>query len=194
MNRKIFDSIIKTQGSPVQETTEWRIFLEFCSTYLKAQKIKDPIVVELGTLYNRQKAFYEQLFGAEHIGIDISDKHGTPDILGDTRDPKVLAELMRRLRGRPIDILFIDASHRYEDVTEDFEAYSPLCSGLVVLHDTERFRNNRGKKSSQIWKFWNEIGLGTYEGAEEYKYYPLISIFKRRVRGRQRGIGIIVKG
>lgn len=191
MNKRIFNSLIKERGLK-QESTEWRMFLEFCSAYLKNNKIKNPVVVELGTLNNKQKAFYEQLFDAEHIGIDISDERGKPDILGDTHAPETLAKLMRKLNGRPIDILFIDASHLYEDVIEDFESYSPLCSGLVVIHDTETLRNTK-RKSIQVWKFWDEIRLGTYEGAEEYKDFPLLSIFKRRTKGRQRGIGIIVK-
>ena len=192
MNKRTFDSLIN-RGGLKQDYTEWKMFLEFCSEYLKKHKIKNPVVVELGVLNNRQKAFYEQLLDAEHIGIEISDKRCKPDIRGDTHDPKTLAKLMRKLNGRPIDILFIDAAHKYEDVTKDFEMYSPLCTGLVVFHDTETFRNT-SRQLIRVWEFWDEIKLGTYEGKTEYKHYPLISIFNRRKGGSQRGTGIMVKG
>ena len=192
MNKRTFDSLIK-RGGLKQDYGEWKIFLEFCSQYLKDHKIKYPIVVELGVLNNRQKAFYEQLLDAEHIGIDIHDKKSKPDIHGDSHDPKTLAKLMRKLDGRPIDILFIDAAHKYEDVTKDFEMYSPLCTGIVAFHDTETFRNT-SRQLIRVWQFWDEMKSGTYEGAAEYKQYPLISIFKRRKGGSQRGTGIMVKG
>lgn len=191
MNKRIFNTLMKDRGLK-QEPTEWKMFLEFCSGYLKDQKIKNPIVVELGTYKNKQKAFYEQLLGAEHIGVEKSDKEPKPDIYGDSHDPKTLAKLMRKLKGRPIDILFIDAAHQYEDVVEDFEMYSPLCNGLVIIHDTETLRDT-SRKLIRVWQFWDEIRLGTYEGKADYKQYPLISIFKRREHGRQRGTGIIVK-
>lgn len=184
MNIKLFNQLMKRPGLK-QEITEWKIFLEFCSVWLKKQKIKKPIVVELGILNNNQKAFYEQLFNAEHIGIDVFDDRGKPDVLGDTHDVKTFKMLKRKLGNRLIDILFIDASHFYDDARKDFEIYQPLCTGLVVLHGTETYRNTK-RKSSQVWKLWDDL-------KQIYPEFPFISIFKRRKRGNQRGIGIIVK-
>ena len=186
MNTRMFNQLMNLSGLK-QEPTEWKIFLEFCSAWLKKQKIKEPVVVELGILNNRQKAFYEQLFDAEHIGIDISKERSIPDIFGNTHHTKTIEALKRRLGKRSIDILFIDASHFYDDAVLDYEMYESLCTGLVVLHDIETYRNT-GRKSSQVWKLWDQIKEGFHaEG------YPLISIFKRRKRGNQRGIGIIQK-
>ncbi len=184
MNTRIFNQLMKQPGLK-QEPTEWKLFLDFCSAWLKEQKIKDPVVVELGILNNRQKAFYEQLFEAEHIGIEISNERSTPDICGNTHHTKTIEALKRRLGTRSIDILFIDASHFYDDAMLDYEMYAPLCSGLVVLHDIETYRGT-GRKSSQVWKLWDQLKEG-------FTAYPLISIFKRRNRGNQRGIGIIKK-
>ena len=184
MNTRIFNSLIKEPGLK-QEPTEWEIFLNFCSAWLKKQKIKEPVVVELGILNNRQKPFYKQLLNAEHIGIDISDERGKPDILGDTHDAKTIEKLKKKLGGRPIDILFIDASHTYDDVALDYEIYNPLCSGLTILHDIETHRNT-GRESSGVWRLWDEL-------EKIYTEYPLISIFKKRKRGNQRGIGIRIK-
>jgi len=184
MNKKIFHTLTKEPGLE-QQPPEWMYFLEFCSMYLKNNKIKNPIVVELGVAAGKQKAFWEQLFNAEHISIDISDEKSEPDILGNTHDPKTLAKLTRKLGGRPIDILFIDASHVYEDVKKDYELYSPLCDKIVALHDIETRRGSR-RKSAQVWKFWDEIKGGAHTG-------PVITIFQRRRKGIQKGIGIVMK-
>lgn len=42
-----------------------------------------------------------------------------------------------RTWSKPIDLLFIDGSHRYEDVLADFEAFFPhvVPGGLVAFHD-----------------------------------------------------------
>lgn len=184
MNKKIFHTLTKIPGLQ-QQSPEWKLFLELCSIYLRDNKIKNPIVVELGSGIGRQQAFYEQLLNAEYIGIDISKERGTPDILGDTHDPETLAVLKKMLGERSIDILFIDASHVYEDVKKDYELYSPLCNNIVALHDTETFRGT-GRKSAQVWKLWDEIRGGAHTG-------PVVEIFQRRRRGAQGGIGMVMK-
>ena len=55
-------------------------------------------------------------------------------IRGDTRDDLTLARV--KARG-PYDWLFIDAGHGINEVTSDWERYSPLVppGGVVVFHD-----------------------------------------------------------
>jgi len=198
MNKKIFHTLTKEPGLQ-QKLSEWMHFLEFCSMYLRNNKIKHPVVVELGIGAGKQKKFWEQLFNAEHIGIDIVDK-GEPDILGDTHDPKTLEKLKSYLKGikprdsisshsirgeKLIDILFIDASHIYEDVKKDYELYSPLCNGIVALHGIETYRGT-GRKLVRVWEFWDEIKGGAHLA-------PIITIFQRHRRGAQGGIGIVTK-
>ena len=52
----------------------------------------------------------------------------------------------------PIDILFIDGSHEYEDVKADFEAFFPLVKkgGIVAFHDI------KGKWTGVI-RYWDEV-------------------------------------
>jgi len=191
MNMKSFNQLMK-RGHLKQEPSEWKTFLDFCSIFLRNHKIKNPVVVELGILHDAQEAFWNQLFVAEHIGIDISDVRARPDILGDTHDPKTLKALKRKLNGRPINILFIDADHTYDAVKKDFEVYSPLCNDIIVLHDIETCRH--GKRASvEVWKFWDELKLKAEQGDEELKDFMFITIFKKCQRGRQRGMGLIIK-
>ncbi|MCK4824601.1 class I SAM-dependent methyltransferase, partial [bacterium] len=162
MNLRIFKKLME-ESRPMQEYREWQTFLEICSTYLKTHRIKNPVVVEIGMWEGAQKKFYEELFNAEYIGIDLSNARSTPDILGDSQNLDTLKKLKRKLKGRRIDILYIDGSHVYEAVKRDFELYAPLSDGIVAFHDIETFRNT-GRKSAQVWKFWDELKSAACRG------------------------------
>lgn len=180
---------------PSQHPPEWRMFLEICSLYLEKYQIKNPVVVELGIWRNLQKKFWVQLFGAEHIGIDLSNRRSRPEIHGSTHNPETLRKLKKMLKGRKIDILFIDACHHYEPVKRDFEMYSPLCNGIVALHDIENQRD-RGNWRREVWKFWDELREKAINGKiGEYEKYLFISINQARNRSRSRrvGLGMILK-
>jgi predicted O-methyltransferase YrrM len=55
----------------------------------------------------------------------------------DSHEPSTVETVRGCLRGKEIDLLFIDGDHTYEGVRQDFEAYAPLVkpSGLIVFHD-----------------------------------------------------------
>jgi len=71
-------------------------------------------------------------------------------------------EAVRRW-SRPIGLLFIDGSHRYEDVKRDYEDWSPYIvrDGCLVFDDCAQ--KNRGvlrfvdqvKRSERIWGDWD---------------------------------------
>jgi len=188
---------LMAEGAPNQQPSEWLMFLEVCSTYLEKHDIENPIVVELGLFRNYQKKFYEQLFGAEHIGININGRHCTPDITGNTHSVRTQEALKKKLRekGKPINILFIDASHRYEDVKKDFEIYSPLCADIVAIHDIELGRNGSDDKST-AWKFWDELKEKAFIELEGYERFTFLSICRRsfkRANAGCLGIGVMIK-
>jgi len=187
MNIELFNELMTPK--PFQFRPEWQLFLELCEMYLIKHKIENPIVVELGCWRNRQKKFYEQILNAEHYGIDISASH-SPDILGNTHDPKVMNSLKKKLKGRQIDILFIDASHDYGDVKKDFELYSPLCDRIIAFHDIESYRYLKGKKT-RVWKFWDELKRNVNKGVEGYRHLMLVSLHQHR--GGNMGIGMVIK-
>lgn len=136
---------------PWQNPKEWRTYLEFIEGYFRCRKIKNPFVVELGVLDNNQKKFYEELLGYTHIGIDI-DPEKKPDIVGDSKDFTTVNKLEKKLGGREISLLFIDADHKYESVKKDYELFSPFVKNLIVLHDVVLldYKNTVGR-------FWNEL-------------------------------------
>jgi len=181
MNLELFNELMKVR--PSQHLTEFRTYLELCELYLKRMRIKNPLVVELGIYNNAQKKFYKQLLNAEHIGVDASN-----------HDTKTLKALKEKLNGRPIDILFIDAGHEYEDIKKDYKMYAPLCSGIVALHDTE-LRRNTSRTSAQVWRFWDELkekGRKAIDGHEDYLF---VSLHQRHYENWNKnvGLGIIIK-
>jgi len=97
MNLEHFNVLLSGGYHVWQQPQEWRLFLEFVDTYFKNRKIERPIVVELGTAGNSQKKYYEELLGARHIGINISNKRGESDILGNTHDEGTLGKLKSML-------------------------------------------------------------------------------------------------
>ena len=195
MNLQLFNEMTRKGHGPQLRKFEWRVFLEFCERYLKDYEIKNPVAVELGVFKGRQGKFYEKLLGAEYIGIDILDRYLVPDIQGDTHDPKTLDILKKRLNGRAIDILFIDASHSYECVKKDFEMYAPLCTGVVGFHDIEsgRYKNSA---IDGVYRFWDELKNTRYSDTKIHENYVFSTIhyvhYKEMCR-RTLGIGMMLK-
>ena len=149
MNQVLFNKYA-AEALPNVDLEEWRLFLEWAERYVFRNGIENPLVVEIGTQKGRQKRFWTNLFGWDHMGIDITDRLGKPDILGDSQDPGTLARLNERLGGRPIDILYIDGDHSYQSAKKDYEIYSPLATGAVAFHDVRQDR-------FAVKKFWQDL-------------------------------------
>lgn len=196
MNQKLFDELMVKGSGPYQRRVEWEAFLEACDKYLRKYDIKHPVVVEIGTFKNRQKKFWEQLFNAEHIGININAKYEMPDILGDSHKSETMVTLKQKLRGRAIDILYIDASHRYESVEADFKIYGPLCTGIIGFHDIESGRYEERQERDGVYRFWTDLRTQRYKETKEGEKWLFVSIhqchFEEKIR-RGLGIGVIIK-
>lgn len=180
MNLEHFNALLNSGHHVWQQPQEWRLFLEFIDAYFKNRKIERPIIVELGTAGNSQKKYYEELLGARHIGINISNSHREPDILGNTHDEGTLGKLKSMLGNKPINLLFIDACHNYQDVKRDYEMYAPLTKNIVAFHDIKLQRE-------EVRLFWKEVG-------EIEKHNPKLSIYSYSKRHNIiMGIGMILK-
>lgn len=60
------------------------------------------------------------------------------------------------LRGRKLDLLFIDGDHSYEGVKSDYLMYKSLVKvgGLIVFHDINLMED---LPDCEVYKFWNEL-------------------------------------
>lgn len=145
-----FDNLFKL-GMPIQNIREWQIYLGIIETYFRIRKIENPIIVELGVAWNKQKKHYEELLNYTHIGIDMScwKNAPKPDIIGDSRDPETVKKLKEKLNGQPINLLFIDGDHDPAVAKKDYELFSPLVKNIIVLHDVVSYKS--------LAKLWNEL-------------------------------------
>jgi predicted O-methyltransferase YrrM len=89
--------------------------------------------------------FYEHALGNQKVILIDGNSQTTH-----TRDL-----LIDALNGHKIDLLFIDADHRYEGVKRDFELYSPLVApgGIIGFHDIGK----QNQKLARVDKFWKEV-------------------------------------
>lgn len=164
-----------------QDSVEYRLFIEYVGQFFLMRKIFNPLVVEIGTRRNRQKQFYEEFLNAEHIGIDVSDRYGKPDILGDSHDKKTYAELVKKLKGRLVDLLFIDGDHTFDGVRDDYFMYESLVPrGIIAVHDIACERKN-----VDVPLFWSNLIQSDHR-------YPYMTFFNWREKDRM-GIGLQVR-
>jgi len=166
--------------------TAWRGHEDFAIWLVK--ELKPKVIVELGTEFG----FSTFVFAAPKIGtvygIDWfkgDEFTGIPDTKKMFMDFK--KEVSKRfginnikvIEGRftdvvkkwnkPIDILHIDGSHRYEDVKEDYKNWSKFVKkdGIILLHDVHVPQDQRfgvGRFFDEIdppkLKFFHSFGLG----------------------------------
>jgi predicted O-methyltransferase YrrM len=83
---------------------------------------------------------------------------------GGSTDNETLKRVGAILGSRELDILFIDAGHRYEAVTADFLAYRGFVreGGLIALHDVisdyrTRFGATNGPWGGDVPQAWKRV-------------------------------------
>jgi hypothetical protein len=174
-----------------QHVPEWRTFLEYASGYFGTRNIDRPVVVEIGVLDGAQRGFYEDLLGAEYIGIDVNPK-SPADIVGDSAALETVNRLAWMLGSRAIDLLFIDGCHTYEGVKADYEIYGPMTRHIVAIHDIHTPKLDARDKT-EVFRLWNEI-LATNRTDTLVTIQAHNDRDPRRFNGRQLGIGLVIKG
>ena len=199
MNTDLFYALLdrteqnNTQGKNRlnQHVPEWLTFLEFVGSLFVSRDVPKPIVVEIGVLDGAQRMFYETLFDAKYIGIDINPK-APATIHGDSRKPGVLYQLKEQLNGSHIDLLFIDGLHTYEGVKSDYDIFNPLVRHVTAIHDILTPKNGPQDEVNVI-PFWNELKetntKDTLITVQHHNPKPA-DVFN----GRPLGIGMVVKG
>lgn len=79
-------------------------------------------------------------------------------------------EVLPTMRKRKFDLIFVDGSHRYQDVANDLELVKGLLAenGLIVVHDTIYYREGPGKAAKEFVQKYNmasiEVPQKNYRG------------------------------
>jgi len=129
-------------------------------TLLEAQP---KIIVEIGTFYGGSARLWQHLFRPDvlitidrkKLAADMDFCHYLSDHL--SQDPRTVAAVTDFLDGAPIDFLFIDGGHLYDEVKADFETYAPLvrAGGIVMFHDI----HNHNPGVVEVPRYWQELKL-----------------------------------
>jgi cephalosporin hydroxylase len=116
-------------------------------------EVKPDLVVECGTFKGGSSIMWAMILeeinpGGRVITIDIADKrtprakrgiakHKIEFMLGSSTDPKIVAEVTRRAKGKRV-LVILDSAHTAEHVLGELHAYSGLVDigSYVVVQDS----------------------------------------------------------
>jgi cephalosporin hydroxylase len=116
--------------------------------YRMAEKISPKVIVEIGIKEGGNLKVLSTLSDSTGITIGIDKRKDLPwkmddaecevhRIVGRSETKEVKEKLVSLLKGREIDLLFIDGDHSYEGMLQDFYSYGPLVrtGGIIAVHD-----------------------------------------------------------
>jgi predicted O-methyltransferase YrrM len=149
-----------------QHEWEMRTFLRLVLDELKPER-----TVELGTYKGWTTVLLSLATSRYTVSVDIED-HGMKEackwagfletVLTDATTPDCVNHVITRLGG-PVDLLFIDDGHYYEQIVREFELWRPHVrpGGWIVFHDINPLANigPHGVQPDcvQVTRFWQEL-------------------------------------
>lgn len=143
-----------THNNPSQSHWEMNQLL------LILEKISPKRILEIGTHMGGSTRVWRDVFSPELlIGVnntdEMVDKTGIDFIQGDSTEDVVIHEIGKKLDGKPLDFVFLDGSHYYDDVLSDFETYSKMVrpGGIIGFHDVIL----EGNETCDVYRLWKEI-------------------------------------
>lgn len=172
----------------VQRGTEIFALLGF----LEGQRIEN--VVEIGAESGGTFFLWCNIASGKKISVDLpsgltgSFKYRAPDkteeranlfrawapnvhvITGDSHQAPTLDKVNCVLAGDRVDLLFIDGDHTAAGVQKDFEMYSGLVDGgLVIFHDIKDTEYHRSM-GCNVAEFWNSLPGEKFEFCDNAKW------------------------
>lgn len=151
------------------------------SLFLLSQVCPDDallISIDIDSPRERQRAYQDFVRGKQTIRC----------IKGDTSSEKTLNKVVKILKGKSIDLLFIDGDHSFLGVANDFVRYAPLVrpGGFVAFHDI----NNDTYLKTGIRSTTNVGEVPIFWGALKQTFSKVIEIINDPDQDGY-GIGII---
>jgi len=116
---------------------------------------------------NLGNLFYHQGWTCPDIYNEEVDEHALE------RGQSALPKVVEQLRGRKIDLLFIDSWHRYDQALRDWEAYKPLLNkGALVICD-DIYGGKVGEGIEDMDKFWADMTGDKFLSVNLHPGYPM---------------------
>lgn len=117
-------------------------------------------VLEIGGMHGGTLWAWSQVCNGPYVCVDLQVLEGRMEacegldyrlVVADSTDRKTV----HCLDGLRFDFIFIDGSHRYEDVSRDAENWMPLLSdrGVIAFHDI----CHRRMAHHDMWRFWHNL-------------------------------------
>ena len=154
-------------GRDIQQH-EWELRVFFSKVLAE---LKPARTVELGTYKGCMAALLSQATTDKTVSLDIQD-YGTTEarpyghnldfVLADACVPGFPETIVKTLAG-PVDLLFIDDGHYYEDVVAEVTLWKPHVRpfGWICFHDINPLADigPHGVQPAecQTTRFWNEL-------------------------------------
>jgi predicted O-methyltransferase YrrM len=135
-------------------------------------------VCEIGTLYGGTTVLLSRIAPSVRllVGIDLRVVNSrfvaglAPAgqavhlLQGSSQERETFERLATLLGDERLDLLFVDGSHRYEDVRDDFLRFKELVrpGGLIAFHDIvddfgTRYGRSSGKWAGGVPQLWREL-------------------------------------
>jgi predicted O-methyltransferase YrrM len=152
---------------------------EEISGFVEYARPREPVrVCEIGTAGGGTTIILSRLAPSVRamIGIDLEIQNGRVitalaprgqriELLETSSlDEATVGRVEGLLEGEPLDVLFIDGSHHYEDVRRDFLSYRRLVrpGGLIAFHDIVPDHGERHSRHTHNWAggvptLWREV-------------------------------------
>jgi predicted O-methyltransferase YrrM len=118
---------------------------------------------ELLTEINKDGAFLLISLDISNI-LEFKDKVNLKVFTMDSHSSDTFKQIKNLLRGRAVDLLFIDGDHSYDGVKKDCEMYSSLVrqKGIIAFHDivTEKYTGEDYIGNRGVRTFWEQVKVG----------------------------------
>lgn len=187
-NKEIIEIIMRfSKLSPSQKTTE----IEFLMDLIKENQLTN--ICEIGSYKGGSLFLFCQAAGinARLISVDIEyplekmvlfkkfarNGQEIKCIKANSQELSTVKKIRRALKGREIDLLFIDGDHSFYGVMNDFILYSPLVriGRFIAFHDIHpdsflKFGKRTIANVGEVPIFWEAIkkaGYSTFEKIED---------------------------
>jgi hypothetical protein len=114
--------------------------------------------------------------------LQLEGAEGVSRIISDALAPPCVSHVLRAFGGTPIDLLYIDADHRYLPTMSMFGLYTTLLKPKLAVFDDITLYDDMAM-------FWNDVKVAYGDNALDIS--DIIPEIRPPVEGRRPGFGLV---